>query len=471
MVAGRMKTFWNIALVVMGFVVLDLLLAAGLIFFAWKYVAPYESHKMVRLAEPLVLKRQYAQARQYYDWAVLLAPYDTATRYERGLMNWHLGQNAKALADMNPYVEAHPTNTRALVQRGLVKANLRDWSGAIEDYDAALAVKPDIFDALKNRAYAKSWEKDNRGALADYSAALELNRNDYWTLAQRSYVRILLKDYDGAIDDSNKALDNYPHYILALEDRGWARSAKGDDAGALEDFDQAIKINPTALNYQARGTIKIQQDNLDGAITDLNRAIKLNPQYYRAYYMRGVALRREGELMLSEQDFTKALEIKPSSFEVHFARGMARYILGKSDEAEADWRECLTGDTNYRPYGEFWLWILKSEQGKKPAADKELADFMTGYEKVQPGKWENFVGNFLLGKMSADDLVAHAQADQSGREHEKSQHLCEAWFYAGKAAQIHGDAAAARRDFTNAIATGIKDRVEYSEARRELAKL
>ena len=51
-----------------------------------------------------------------------------------------------------------------------------------------------------------------------------------------------------------------------------------------------------AINYVARGTAKMDANDLDGALADFTRAIELDRNYGASYFSRGLARRRLSDL-------------------------------------------------------------------------------------------------------------------------------------------------------------------------------
>jgi lipoprotein NlpI len=117
----------------------------------------------------------------------------------------------------------------------------------------------------------------------------------------------------------------------------------------------------------------------------------------------------------------------------------------------------------------FWVWIVETEDNQTGLARQDLTDAMAKPQVFDPAEWPTPVGNFLLGKTTADELVTTAQ--QKGSPEDQADQLSEAWFYIGISKQVVGDAAGAKDSFTKATAQNAKGSEEAVEAARALARM
>ena len=103
------------------------------------------------------------------------------------------------------------------------------------------------------------------------------------------------------------------------------------------------------------------------------------------------------------------------------------------------------------------------EQGD---ARNDLSDFLNRPQLFNPDSWPTPIGNFLLEKITQDQLMAKAKANVTAPEY-----VCEAWFFSGMAKHFSGDTKGALDCFQQAIATGQKESEIYVEAQREATNL
>ena len=63
---------------------------------------------------------------------------------------------------------------------------------------------------------------------------------------------------------------------------------------------------------------------------------KRNTECAEAYYKRGVAHSKKGELKLAIKDYTKAIELNPEYADAYYRRSKAWLHLGETEKAKAD---------------------------------------------------------------------------------------------------------------------------------------
>ena len=211
---------------------------------------------------------------------------------------------------------------------------------------------------------------------------------------------------------------------------GATKATDGDRAGAIADYTRAIKLDPKNVNvYNNRGTEKQNAGDIAGALADFSRAIEVNPLEPDPYYNRGT-------IYFLKHDWKKALS-----------------DLQRHDELNEE-------DEDAPPL----IWAAQARLGEKEAADRGLSSFVADHPtQTKPIYAE--IDNFLIGKMSEQDLLAV----KSVEEHPEQQ--CEAWYYVGLKRFLNGDKAGAAEAFRKAAATGDKTTNEYDFSEAELKDL
>jgi lipoprotein NlpI len=214
---------------------------------------------------------------------------------------------------------------------------------------------------------------------------------------------------------------------------GQTKSEAGDKKGAIADYTRAIKLDPKNPDaYGDRGNERQDAGDLNGAMADFNRAIEMNSHDPNPYYNRGVNyfLRRDWAKVIPD--------------------------MQRHDELNDQ-------DEDAPPL----IWIAHVRLGKKEAADKELAKFIADHPDWE-GTWNTKIDNFLLGKMSEQELLAATGAVEEQKQQEQQ---CEAWFYVGVKRLSSGDKVGAAEAFRKSIATNEKARNEYDFSKAELKEI
>jgi len=271
-------------------------------------------------------------------------------------------------------------------------------------------------------------------------------------------------DMTTAMSSFEAAIKADPRWVAAYECRGQIYLQQNNLDAAMADFTQAIQIDPKyAEAYYNRGVISAEKGDFDGALSDFNRTIELNSKYSPAYYNRGHVKYFKADLDGAIADLDQAITLNPSSPFSYFIRGLARLAKDDREGATTDFQQSAT---NGYPNAALWLWIVETENGDRGVARIDLSDFLSKPQLFKPDDWPTQIGNFLLEKITQDQLMAKAKENVSN-----PYSTSEAWFYSGMARHFAGDTKGALACFQQAIATGSKV-IEISvEAQREVTLL
>jgi serine/threonine protein kinase len=96
-----------------------------------------------------------------------------------------------------------------------------------------------------------------------------------------------------------------------------------------------------ALAFFERGLAKEKKGDLDGAMADYNQAIKLNPKSALAYNDRGNTKSSQGDLGGAMTDYNQAIKLDPRLAFPYNGRGYVRQKTGDLDGAMADFNYAI----------------------------------------------------------------------------------------------------------------------------------
>ena len=174
--------------------------------------------------------------------------------------------------------------------------------------------------------------------------------------------------------DSFKARTCGSPYTLAIINRG----------GATAKYARAITLDPKNSDaYNNRGSEKQDAGDLDGAMADYSHAIEANPNDSFPYYNRGA-------IYFLRRDWNKAIP-----------------DLQHHDELNEEDEEAPA-----------LIWIARVRLGEKEAADRELAKFISDHPDWADS-WNTKIDNFLLGRVSEQDLLAAIDSSEAKKQHEQ----------------------------------------------------
>jgi tetratricopeptide (TPR) repeat protein len=273
-------------------------------------------------------------------------------------------------------------------------------------------------------------------------------------------------DLVGAVKAFEQAISLDPKFAPAYYNLGYAKSLQDKTDEALQNYDKAIELDPNYRDaYNQRGNLKGRRGDFVGAIPDFEQVVRIAPDYPQAHYNLGHVYYFTGDLDNATKELDKALALDPKLSFAYFIRGLIRHAQGHNTDATADFRKSLGLDF---PDAAFWIYLCETEDGLGEAAKKDLSQALAMPEAFKSDDFPTAVGNFLLGALPQDQLLAKAAA---AREDVRDDYTCAAWFYAGMAQRVAHNMAGARDCFNKAIATDSKGSEEYVEAKRELSTL
>ena len=112
---------------------------------------------------------------------------------------------------------------------------------------------------------------------------------------------------------------------------------------AIKYYDEAIHLKPDFANaYYNRGLAKNKKGDLDDAIKDYTNAIRLKPDNAVAYNNRAIIKATKGDWIEAIKDFSKAIRFNPDYVEAYYGRGLANDELSYINNAVEDCQKALT---------------------------------------------------------------------------------------------------------------------------------
>lgn len=161
--------------------------------------------------------------------------------------------------------------------------------------------------------------------------------------------------------------------------RGLSRIAAGTHDEAALDLTEALKLTPdnaAALLYRSIAEQSLGQ--ADQAAKDRREALRLAPDWYLAHVTYGAEALAMGEARIAYKSFTKAIELAPGRANLHFLRGIAAGRGLAYEGATADFEEAIRLDPEHAgayAFRGFNRFLLSSRGGSRPdIVEKALAD-------------------------------------------------------------------------------------------------
>ena len=268
----------------------------------------------------LVLDK-YNEAIKDYESALNLSP--SSVRYFKlGVVHHDLGHNERALFYFNKAIEFNHDNYKYYYFRALTHLLMGNDTQAILDFNRAINMHED---GLEHP------EDDN----------LYFNRG----LAHMHlhHYKLALEDFDMCIKLKPTVAEYYfergeAHYKLGSLSRDRAELEKHYGKAVL-DFTSSIEFGDDIDSYLYRGLAYDHLDFHKKAEADLAHYLRFNPSSTAALYKYGELQMHSKKYYLAIESFSKVLEQEPENKNAFFNRGMARYKLGQLTTACEDFEQ------------------------------------------------------------------------------------------------------------------------------------
>jgi tetratricopeptide (TPR) repeat protein len=131
--------------------------------------------KNLRLADELIDRGQYVEAKAIYSNLLRENPADPHLLALRGYASHRIGDPAAALEDFNDALALKHDAPNTLFLRAKCKERLGELDAAIEDYRAVLALAPNTADAYSGIAMIREYRGDIQGARREHHKALQID--------------------------------------------------------------------------------------------------------------------------------------------------------------------------------------------------------------------------------------------------------------------------------------------------------
>lgn len=200
------------------------------------------------------------------------------------------------------------SDAQALFDRGFAALAAGDFREAVEALTRAVAQEPRVAAGYRYRAKAYLGLGDRPRAIADYDAALRLKPNDPQVLAERAAELLKQRRYADAVVDCDAALRLDPGRVDLFAVRGRCHALLGESSAAFADYEAGLRADPErAAEYLTqRAKLHLECGDPHAALADADAALRLDEADPLAFEVRAranVALERYAE---AADDFAKA---------------------------------------------------------------------------------------------------------------------------------------------------------------------
>jgi len=283
---------------------------------------------------------------------------DDVARYgvhvNRGLMRIRQGKLPDAAADLAQAIALKPGEYPAHANLAQVYQEQRRWTEARAHLDQALRLSPPALQATLYRTRARLHQAQGAfsAALDDYDRALKHEPRGLagaqvpGDLLEKGRILVQQGKYAEAVAALDAALALQPGQPAAQRLRAEALLHLDRFAEAVQALTQcltteAVKRQPLAAVYLARGRAQSALGKFAEAVDDYTRALELQPENAVAQANRGWAYVVLDAYQLALRDFEKVVAVDPTSADGHNGRAYALVRLGQYRRAVEDAERAL----------------------------------------------------------------------------------------------------------------------------------
>jgi tetratricopeptide (TPR) repeat protein len=190
----------------------------------------------------------------------------------------NLGDEEKAIQEMNKAIEIHPDNVDSYLQRAVIYKAGGNLFKAISDYTKALDLNPNLPSVQYDYAQTLRQVRMYEPAIEAYLRAIQLNPRMLEAYNNLGVSYLELKEYQKAIEYFEKLIALDPRYTKAYNNLGTAHAESDSIDQAVEAFRKAIEIDPRYANaYKNLAMAYIKRSEIPQAYAALDKYLTLNP--------------------------------------------------------------------------------------------------------------------------------------------------------------------------------------------------
>ena len=433
---------------------------------------------------------------------------DAEAYRKRGLAYEQLGDLTSAMDDYNAALKIESENVLTLEARAKLYSILQDVDNAAKDYNTIIDLGKGNDVVYNARAIIRGTRGDYEGAIADYTSALEYKPGHYSYLNSRAWASKRIGHIQDAINDYTKLIETYPTWGVIYSYRALAQHNLYNHDAAISDIKEAIRLNPgeadfiadyaqilhelgdlqkafeqadQAVNLQTiaqsnglwiRARIKRDLGDFEGSLADLEEAINYDRSSSYLITARAWLYWVMGDLEKAGIDHKRLTSLKPPDYFQQMELGVMSYHLGDFSSAQEHLGLAVTIKKDSADYAQLYRWLSYARADDRALADEQLREFTqrrkANISDVDSDDWPGKLLEFLLGDLSANELLEIAQTDKPLQSKHRK---CEAYFCLGSMELLADNLSKAAEYFKQSMQTKATNYFEYNSSVTELRAL
>lgn len=274
-------------------------------------------------------------------------PQNAKLYYERGRLLNRMAEDSLALEDFKKAARLDSSRAEYFSAIGDLMFEHKDITGSIKYIQKALSLNPDDPSAHLKMAKMFIYLKDYTKAFSEINVVL---RQDVYNAEGYFLKGMIYKD----MKDTTKALSSFltatevdPEYREAILQLALLHSYKNDPI-AFQYYDKAFKLDTAdVFPIYAKGVYYQDRKDYEKAKEFYRQAILRDQQYTDAYFNMGYVFMQQDSFEKARRQYNLLTKIEPDDFEAYYNRGLCSEMMGRKEEAIADYRQALVFNANY----------------------------------------------------------------------------------------------------------------------------
>jgi tetratricopeptide (TPR) repeat protein len=270
-----------------------------------------------------------------------------AAWYKRGLALRRLKEDSLALQDLYRAARIDTNRAEYASAIGDILFDHKDLNNAMKWMARAIRHNPTDPRARLKVAQLNLFMKEYPAAFLEINTVLRQDAYNPEAYFLKGLIYKEIKDTDKAISSFMTSINVAPDYKDAYIQLGVLYNEKGSDLGA-QYLNNAFRLDTTdvfpiyaiGMNFQEKG-------QMEQAKAQYARCLQYDPQYADALFANGFILMQQDSLEKSRRQFDLVTKTDPANPAAYYNRGLCSEMLGRKDEAIADYRQALTFDKDY----------------------------------------------------------------------------------------------------------------------------
>ncbi len=274
-------------------------------------------------------------------------PKNARLYFERGQLLVHLKQDTLALEDFKTAVSLDSTKSEYFSAIGDLMFEHKDIDGSIAWIEKAIKLNPRDPRARLKIAKMMIFLQDYTKAFAEINTVLRQNAMNPEGYFLKGIIYKELKDTTKAISSFLTAVQVDPGYKDALLQLGNIHSYRKDPV-ALQYYENAFRLDTTdVFPLYAKAMYYQDQGDFEKAKELYRQSILYNSDYVNSFFNTGWILMQQDSLEKAWRQFDIVTKLEPTDAEAYYNRGLVSELMGKNQEALADYKQALVFAADY----------------------------------------------------------------------------------------------------------------------------